>query len=267
MNMKMASILCLVIMLAGCVAGQQRGLVGDTYVSSSQPALALKARDLPLMGSMTGASRLTSSGAMGGLLVDSWVTVYGKGDGASPLAIVAHGEVPNGWYWDGIMRHPFSINEGVETIGGVGFQACTYVTSEKRDAFLPLEDPEGARILAQDGQPPRRWRACSPTASISTVTRSYWNTVSPCPRTSPPSRPCLWGAPTISPHSSSVPVKPSWSRPRLSLLQASCRSATSAHCSGVTWMKRSGERSLPMTVWTGVNPSWRKIYDFAFRLC
>ena len=87
MNMKMASILCLVIMLAGCVAGQQRGLVGDTYVSSSQPALALKARDLPLMGSMTGASRLTSSGAMGGLLVDSWVTVYGKGDGASPLAI------------------------------------------------------------------------------------------------------------------------------------------------------------------------------------
>ena len=143
MNMKMASILCLVIMLAGCVAGQQRGLVGDTYVSSSQPALALKARDLPLMGSMTGASRLTSSGAMGGLLVDSWVTVYGKGDGASPLAIVAHGEVPNGWYWDGIMRHPFSINEGVETIGGVGFQACTYVTSEKRDAFLPLEDPEG----------------------------------------------------------------------------------------------------------------------------
>ena len=159
MNMKMASILCLVIMLAGCVAGQQRGLVGDTYVSSSQPALALKARDLPLMGSMTGASRLTSSGAMGGLLVDSWVTVYGKGDGASPLAIVAHGEVPNGWYWDGIMRHPFSINEGVETIGGVGFQACTYVTSEKRDAFLPLEDPEGARILAQDGQPPRRWLA------------------------------------------------------------------------------------------------------------
>ena len=46
MNMKMASILCLVIMLAGCVAGQQRGLVGDTYVSSSQPALALKAREL-----------------------------------------------------------------------------------------------------------------------------------------------------------------------------------------------------------------------------
>ena len=106
-----------------------------------------------------GASRLTSSGAMGGLIVDSWITVYGKGDGVSPLAIVAHGEVPDGWYWDGIMRHPFSIDEGVETIGGVGFQACTYVTSEKRDAFLPLEDPEGARILAQDGQPPRRWLA------------------------------------------------------------------------------------------------------------
>ena len=153
MNMKMASILCLVIMLAGCVAGQQRGLVGDTYVSSSQPALALKARELPLMGSTMGASRLTSSGAMGGLIVDSWITVYGKGDGASPLAIVAHGELPDGWYWDGIMRHPFSINEGVETIGGVSFQACTYVTSEKRDAFLPLEDPEGARILAQDAPP------------------------------------------------------------------------------------------------------------------
>ena len=42
MNMKMASILCLVIMLAGCVAGQQRGLVGDTYVSSSQPLLPSK---------------------------------------------------------------------------------------------------------------------------------------------------------------------------------------------------------------------------------
>ena len=260
MNMKMASILCLVIMLAGCVAGQQRGLVGDTYVSSSQPALALKARDLPLMGSMTGASRLTSSGAMGGLLVDSWVTVYGKGDGASPLAIVAHGEVPNGWYWDGIMRHPFSINEGVETIGGVGFQACTYVTSEKRDAFLPLEDPEGARILAQDGQPPRRWLARM------FANRFNFDSDKIVLEYREP-RPCLWGAPTISPRSSSVPVKPSWSRPRLSLLQASCRSATSAHCSGVTWMKRSGERSLPMTVWTGVNPSWRKIYDFAIRLC
>ena len=182
--------------------------MGDTYVSSSQPALALKARDLPLMGSTMGASRLTSSGAMGGLIVDSWITVYGKGDGVSPLAIVAHGEVPDGWYWDGIMRHPFSIDEGVETIGGVGFQACTYVTSEKRDAFLPLEDPEGARILAQDGQPPAAgWRACSPTASISTATRSCWNTASPCPRTSPPSPPCLWAAPTISPLLNSGPVK------------------------------------------------------------
>ena len=40
MNMKMASILCLVIMLAGCVAGQQRGLVGDTPCFVFQPALA-----------------------------------------------------------------------------------------------------------------------------------------------------------------------------------------------------------------------------------
>lgn len=159
MNMRMASILCLLFMLAACTAGQQRGLVGDTYVSSSQPTLALKARDLPLMGSVAGTSRLTSSGAMGGLPIDSWITVYGKGDGVSPLAIVAHGEVPNGWYWDGIMRQPFSIDEGVETIGNLGFQACTYVVSARRDAFLPLEDPEGARILAQDGTPPRRWLA------------------------------------------------------------------------------------------------------------
>lgn len=157
MNRRMAIILCLVIMLAGCVAGQQRGLVGDAYVSSSQPAFSVKARDLPLLGSAAGVSRLTGSGVIGGLLVDSWVTAYGKGDGASPLAIVAHGEVPLGWYWDGIMRHPFSINEGVETLGGVSFQACTYVASEQRDAFLPVQDPEGARILAQGGTPPRRW--------------------------------------------------------------------------------------------------------------
>ena len=60
--------------------------------------------------------------------------------------------------FDVILEDP-EIRVVVETIGGVGFQACTYVTSEKRDAFLPLEDPEGARILAQDGQPPRRWLA------------------------------------------------------------------------------------------------------------
>ena len=60
--------------------------------------------------------------------------------------------------FDTILEDP-EIRVVVETIGGVGFQACTYVTSEKRDAFLPLEDPEGARILAQDGQPPRRWLA------------------------------------------------------------------------------------------------------------
>ena len=59
---------------------------------------------------------------------------------------------------DVILSDP-EVTAVVETIGGVGFQACTYVTSEKRDAFLPLEDPEGARILAQDGQPPRRWLA------------------------------------------------------------------------------------------------------------
>ena len=139
----------LMLLMAGCNAAQQRGMAGSAYVSTARPAIALEAKDMPLLTAGRGSANLTSSMA-GGLPIRVWLAVYGAG-GSSPMAVVAHAEVPYGWYWDGIMRRPFSVDEGVEVFDGVGYQACTYIVEGNRDPFGAL----AAGAISVDR--PARW--------------------------------------------------------------------------------------------------------------
>lgn len=126
----------LMVLMAGCSAVQQRGMLGSAYVSTARPAIALEAKNMPLLMAGRGSANLTSSMA-GGLPIRVWLAVYGAG-GISPMAVVAHAEVPYGWYWDGIMRRPFSVDEAVEVFDGVGYQACTYIVDGSHDPFGAL---------------------------------------------------------------------------------------------------------------------------------
>ncbi len=154
----LTSCLALVLfVLAGCTGAQQRGMLGDTYVSSSRPAFSAKARELPLLAAGFGQASLMEAGVIGGLDVDAWIAVYGKGDGKGPLAIVAQGELDPPWFWNSALAHPFAIHEGADVINGLGVETCTYMVSEKRDAFLPLMDPQAAAVADKGEKPARRW--------------------------------------------------------------------------------------------------------------
>lgn len=154
----LTSCLALVLfVLAGCTAAQQRGMQGDTYVSTSRPAFSAKARDLPLLAAGSGQATLMEAGVIGGLNADAWIAVYGKSDGKGPLAIVALGELDPPWYWSGALSHPFAIHEGADMINGLGVETCTYMVSEQRDAFLPLMDPQAAAVADKGEKPARRW--------------------------------------------------------------------------------------------------------------
>ena len=132
-----AYVFCLaVIMLCmGCVAGQQRGMYDNAYVSTARPSIMVQVKDLPLITAGRGSAFLTNTCVVGGLPVDVWIALYGKSPNG-PLAVVAQAELPHGWYWDSIMRRPFSINESVELLGGMGFQACTFVVENRFDPFV-----------------------------------------------------------------------------------------------------------------------------------
>lgn len=147
----------LLFVLAGCTAAQQRGMSGDTYVSTSRPAFSASAKNLPLLAAGSGRASLTEAGVIGGLNVNAWLAVYGKSDGKGPLAIIAQGELDEPWYWNSALYHPFAIHEGADVIGGLGMETCTYMVSERRDAFLPLMDPQAAAMKDDDKAPARRW--------------------------------------------------------------------------------------------------------------
>lgn len=130
-------------LLCSCTQFQQRGMAGANYVSTSHPSFAIGVRDtLPLLSGGVGNSRLTDSGILGGLPVDSWLATYGNSQDG-PLAIIAHAELPPRWYWDAVSPHPFSVDVGVELIGNMGFDAWTYVVNDQRNPFwTPSEGRE-----------------------------------------------------------------------------------------------------------------------------
>lgn len=149
----------LLFVLAGCTAAQQRGMVGTTYVSTSRPAFSATAKQLPLLAAGFGRASLNEPGVIGGLNVDAWIAVYGKGDGNSPLAIVAQGELDDPWSWNNALYHPFAIHEGADMLNGLGVQTCTYMVGESRDAFLPFMYPHGTSVKKEEETPARRWIA------------------------------------------------------------------------------------------------------------
>lgn len=149
----------LLFVLAGCTAVQQRGMVGATYVSTSRPAFSATAKQLPLLAAGFGRASLTETGVIGGLNVDAWISIYGKGDGNGPLAIVAQGELDDPWYWNNALYHPFAIHEGADVLNGLGVETCTYMVSESRDAFLPFMNPQASSAKKEGEVPTRRWIA------------------------------------------------------------------------------------------------------------
>lgn len=142
--------LALLAVACGCTGALQRGMLGTRYVSTARPNISLEARNMPLLTAGQGMPSLLWTDMLGGLPIQVWLAVYGTG-GLAPMAIVAQAQTPQGWYWDGIMRRPFSVDEAVEVFDGVGYQACTFIVD-------PANDPFGALVTAvrPDGQP-QRW--------------------------------------------------------------------------------------------------------------
>ncbi|MBQ3060094.1 MAG: DUF4851 domain-containing protein [Desulfovibrio sp.] len=128
-------ILVLLFCFGGCTAGLKRGMLDSAYVSSARPAIMLEARDMPLVTAGRGMADLMDTSVISGLPIHVWLAVYGKGI-EGPLAIVAQAQTPHGWYWDSIMRRPFSVNECVELLGGMAFQACTFILDSPYDPFI-----------------------------------------------------------------------------------------------------------------------------------
>lgn len=139
--------LLLLLALSGCSQALQRGMLGNAYISTARPAIRLEVKDMPLLASGEGYCNMYWTGMLGGLPIQMWMAVYGEG-GLSPLAVVAQAQVPQGWYWDGIMRRPFSVDEGTAAFGGVTYDAFTYLVD-------PANDPFGALItgVQPDGRP------------------------------------------------------------------------------------------------------------------
>ena len=130
--------LCLVALMAACTGAQQRGMQGNAYVSTARPGISMQAANLPLITGGEATVNLDGAGVLGGLPLDAWLAVYGKGDTQSPLVIVAMAEVPRGWYWDSDGQRPFSVDKGVEVFNNVGYAASTYIVDSKNDPFASL---------------------------------------------------------------------------------------------------------------------------------
>lgn len=133
--------------LIGCVGALQRGMLGDTYISTARPAIALSVPSLPLMLSGQGTPNMSWTGMAGGLPIQVWLAVYGEG-GLSPMAIVAQAQTPQGWYWDAQLSSPFSVDQGVTGFNGVSYQGWTFIVNPENDPFSGLYT-----AAHPDGQP------------------------------------------------------------------------------------------------------------------
>ncbi|MBQ7607432.1 MAG: DUF4851 domain-containing protein [Desulfovibrionaceae bacterium] len=129
-------LLSLALLLLLSCSGQERGLSGNAYYSSSKPAIALFARDLPVQGCEQKTIKLMDAGVLGGLPLSAWFTVYGT----NPMAIIGHTDLPLGWYWNPTMRQSFAVQEGWLDIGGKRYYAQTYLETPGKNAFVPKED-------------------------------------------------------------------------------------------------------------------------------
>ncbi|MBE6440981.1 MAG: DUF4851 domain-containing protein [Desulfovibrio desulfuricans] len=153
-GMRIVCAATLALLLTACAAGTQRGMQGAAYVSTARPGISMQAKELPLLAGGEGSCSLTWAGGLSGTPVRVWLAAYGKGRPAEPLAVVAQADLLSGWYWDGDSSKPFSVDKGVEVLGDVGFQACTYIVESGRDPFAVLAG-------VQEDAAPVRWIARS----------------------------------------------------------------------------------------------------------
>ena len=144
--------LFLTICLSSCMSAQQRGMSGAQYVSSSHPSFTMGVVEtLPLLSGGRGTTKLTDCGVMGGLFADTWLATYGDMQNG-PLAIIAHAELPQDWYWDGVTPHPFSVDAGLELINDMAFETWTYAINNRRNPFWQLsgsDDDNNGRWLVR----------------------------------------------------------------------------------------------------------------------
>lgn len=149
-NAMLASLLS-VALLAGCT-GLQRGMVGNTYVSSAKPAFAVTVPNMPLRASGSALPSVTTDDSLSGVTIDAWLAVYGGTAVGKPMAIVAQAEIPPAWYWDSDMYRNFSIDQGTAVFDGRLYQSCTYIVDGSTDAFsslIPDTDPNTLRWIAR----------------------------------------------------------------------------------------------------------------------
>lgn len=148
-------ILATLASLSACVSvGQLRGMSGSAYVSTARPAFSLKASNLPFLVAADGNVSLWESG-MAEPGTRAWLSIWG-GE-AGPLVMVAHAELPEGWYWDSNMSHPFSVNEGKEIVGNWEWQAFTYIDDNKRSPFALLAQSQGTKKYDNHNEVPNGW--------------------------------------------------------------------------------------------------------------
>lgn len=121
--------------LCACVAGQQRGMAGATYVSTSQPAFSMGVTEsLPLIAGGLGTGRLDE--IPGGLPVDTWMALYGNLQ-QGPVAVVAHAKLPNEiWYWNNEMPGSQCADVGMEVIGDKAYDAWTHIVADRRNPLV-----------------------------------------------------------------------------------------------------------------------------------
>lgn len=135
--------------LWSCTGMLQRGMLGDVYISTARPSISISVKNMPLMLSGRGVCNLDWSGMLGGLPIQVWLAIYGEG-GLAPMAIVAQAQTPDGWYWDSIMRRPFSVDDSAIAFNGVTYQGCTFIVDPANDPFGSLvtgKQPDGQTQL------------------------------------------------------------------------------------------------------------------------
>ena len=139
--------LSLTLLLGGCVAGRQRGVAGETYVSSTRPAIQVAVEGLPLITGGTGRGSISQESANSPLDIDVWTNVYGT-DASSPMALVAHAELPDSWIWTTVYPRKGGIHlKENESFDGRPFTAFTYLVPAVKDPLVAMMgDPteEGA---------------------------------------------------------------------------------------------------------------------------
>lgn len=131
--------------LSACVAGQQRGMAGATYVSTSKPAFSMAVADkLPLVAGGKGMARLDEE--PGGPQVETWMALYGNLQ-QGPVAVIAHAQLPNdAWYWNNEMPGSRSADVGTEVIGDKAYDAWTHIVDDRRNP-LATDDATGRWLV------------------------------------------------------------------------------------------------------------------------